>query len=399
MLKRFLFTGFFNIFFAISFSQTISSQRKEDMNIEKFHNAPVYINSPEDFVSIPIHSISIVDARPDSSAIGLYQLFDLQPSFIATSGSFRAKSEQYIKKYVHCSISDSFSVVMVFKKFWISTDAHKLDSLKLQDIEDDTSRGLNVNLFANIEFYLFKDSSYYALYRFDSVFSAHIKAPINIARDEQNSYAALMVRDALETSLSKLSTINREWNTIVSSKRKFIWHDIESHEHQMFEIPVLKDASLVPGVYMTFEEFKSNSPSITEFEITKDKFNDFIYVKQSDGRQKSLMNVWGYCDSSNQVFVQSNHNYFKLQRRQNAFYIYGSNQTLHETKYFKRGIPLINNNSLPPLPLVPATNDIIPQLLDLPINNDPPLSAISKFDKYSMVLKPFQLDWDTGKLY
>jgi hypothetical protein len=383
MLRRFLFTGFICLLFNTSFSQIISSQRKEDMNIKKFRNAPVYINFPDDFIAIPINSISVVDARPDSSAIGLYQLSDLHPKFIVTPGSFQLKSESYIKKYVHCSNSDSFSVVMILKKFWISTDdiktgysniINRFNNNFIINLDKDTSK-INVSLSANIEFYLFKDSGYYTLYRFDSVFSADIKKPIDIARDEENSYAAFMLRDALETSLSKLARTNGNWSSVISSKRKFTLREIEGHEHQMFEIPVLKDSVLVPGVYMTFEEFKSNSPSVTEFEITKDKLNDFIYAKQSDGRQTSLSDVWGYCDTSNQIFVRSNHNYFKLQRRQNAFYVYGSNQTLHKVTVQSWGA-MPGTNGYPGLP-----------------------GGSTRSDEFSLVLKPFQLDWDSGKLY
>jgi hypothetical protein len=383
MLKRFLFTGFICLLFNPSFCQTISSQRKEDLNIKKFHTTVVSLNSPEDTVSIPIRSISVVDARPDSAAIGFYQLFKRDPRFIVTQAGLRTESEQYIKKYVHCSKSDSLSVVIVLKKFWISTDVHKFDNRKLQDIEEDTSKQISLSLFTNIEFYLFKDSGYYALYRFDSAFSADIKVAINIAGniihiagDKPSSFASLMIQDALKTSLSKLTTMDLKWNAIVSSKRKFTWHEIEAHEHQIFEIPVLRDNLLVPGVYLTFEEFKSNRPSVTEFEITKDKLNDFIYTKQSDGRQISLVNVWGYCDSSNQIFIRSNHNFFRLQRRQNAFYIYGSNQTVREIIYHSGG------------GFVPSAN-----------GSQQMTGGGTTSEDFTLVLKPFQLDWDTGKLY
>jgi hypothetical protein len=377
MLKGILLTGFFYIFFITSFSQTISSQRKEDMNIKKFHKALIILNAPKNSISIPIHSIFVRDARPDSSAIGLCQL--LGPRFIATRSSFREASEAYIKKYVHCSKSDSFSVVMVLKKCWISTDVHKLDDHRLQDIEVDTSKRLNLSLFTNIEFYLFRDSCFYALYRFDSVFSAEYKKPPDIAiiaGYEQYSFASVMVEDALEKSLSKLTTMNWDWKSFISTKRKFTWQQIEAHEHQIFEIPVLKDSLPVPGVYLTFEEFKSNSPSITEFEITKDKLNDFIYVKQSDGRQIALMDTWGYCDSSNQIFVRSDHNYFKLQRRQNAFYIYGSNRTVKEIVYQPGGFAPSGTGGYTSVPAGGSTST-----------------------DFTLELKPFQLDWDTGKMY
>jgi len=382
MIKRFLFTGFICLLFNTSFSQTISSQRKEDLNIKKFHTTVVSLNSPEDAVSIPIRSISVVDARPDSSAIGLYQLFKMDPRFIVTQSGFRTESEQYIKNYVRCSKSDSFSIVMVLKKFWISTDVHKYDNRKIWDMEEDTSKQISFSLFTNIEFYLLKDSGYYTLYRFDSVFSADIKVAIDIAGttihdagNKPRSSAALMIQDALKTSLSKLTTMDWKWNTIVSSKRKFSWHEIETHEHKVFEIPVLKDNLLVPGVYLTFEEFKSNSPSVTEFEITKDKLNDFIYTKQPDGRQISLVNPWGYCDSSNQIFILSNHNFFKLQRRQNAFYIYGSNKSVHEYHYAPMG-------TMPSADGSPQTT-----------------GGYMTSDDYVLLLKPFQLDWESGKMY
>ena len=198
---------------------------------------------------------------------------------------------------------------MVLRKCWISTNVHKYDGDLMWDMNEDTSKEIKVSLFTNIEFYLFKESGYYALYRFDSTFSGNIKKPINIAGlntagNKPKSYVGLLVQEALETSLSKLETMDWKRNANVSSKRKFTWSEIEAHEQKIFDIPVLKDSLLVPGVYLTFEEFKSNSPSVTEFEITKDKLNDFIYVKQSDGRQISLSDVWGYCDSSHQIFVR-----------------------------------------------------------------------------------------------
>ncbi len=225
MLKKFLFTGLFYLLFIVSFSQTISHQRKEDLSIKKFHQAVISINSPEDFISIPVNSISVVDARPDSSAIGLYQLAKLDPRFIVTPAGFGTETDQYINKYVHCSKSDSCSVVMVLRKFWISTNVHKYDGDLIWDKNEDTSKGINVSLFTNVEYYMLKDAGYYALYRFDSVFSAVIKKPINIAGintagNKQKSFVGLMVQEALETSLSKLENngLGKECNRLIQKK-------------------------------------------------------------------------------------------------------------------------------------------------------------------------------------
>ncbi|MEJ0079774.1 MAG: hypothetical protein WDM78_02145 [Puia sp.] len=127
-----------------------------------------------------------------------------------------------------------------------------------------------------------------------------------------------------------------EKNATVSSKRKFTWSEIAAHEQKIFDIPIMKDSLPVPGVYLTFEEFKSNSPSVTEFEITKDKLNDFIHIKTGRRQAGSIIGCMGILRQQSSNFCQIKIQLFKLQRRQNAFYIYGSNQTVHElyTRYY-----------------------------------------------------------------
>jgi hypothetical protein len=374
MLKRFFFTCSLYLLFATSFSQTISSQRKEDLKINKFYKTSVPINSPEDSVSIAIHSISIVDARPDSSAIGLVQIFKLDPRFIVTQRNFQLESEQFVNKYVRCAKSDSFSVVMVLKKFWISTDVHKFDETKIWDIDEDTSKEIKVSLFAKIEIYLYKDSDYYALYRFDSVFSVDAKKSMNIAGNIHKGAVRYLVQDALETSLSNLANMDPRWKSIVSTKRKFTRQEIEAHNRKYFEIPVLKDSSLVPGVYLTFEEFKTNNPSVKEFQVTKDKLNDIISIKRPDGEQIPLRDAWGYCDSSNHIFIRCNFNYFRLQRRQNAFYIYGSKHTAFVKRTYSSA-PMPSSTGGPPM-----------------------WGGTYSSERFELLLRPFQLDWDSGTL-
>src|SRR5579862_1745480 len=237
MLKRVLSTGIFYLLFYTTFGQTISSERREDMNIKKFHKAVFILNTPKDSVSIPIRSISVIDARSDSSAIGLYQFAKLNPHFIITQGSFRAETEHYINKYVHCSKSDSLSILMVLKQFWISTDVHKFDDNLKWNGQEDTSHVISVSLFADIEFYLYKDSDYYALYKFDSVFTFDIKKAISVAGvsilgSKQLSYMELMTQKVLEIPLSKLAKLDWEKHLSISAKRRFSWNEIEIHEQR-----------------------------------------------------------------------------------------------------------------------------------------------------------------------
>jgi hypothetical protein len=69
------------------------------------------------------------------------------------------------------------------------------------------------------------------------------------------------------------------------------------------------------------------------------------------------------------------YNYFKLQRRQNAFYAYGYNHTIHEMyQQSYPGYPGVNG-----APGVPGYTRTV--------------------DDYIVPLKPFQLDWETGEMY
>src|SRR5436190_16226802 len=99
MSKKILFTGLIFLSFFTSFCQIISSQRKENLNINKFYKTSFSLNAPLDSVSIAIHSISMIDARPDSSAIGLIQIFKLDPRFIVTQRNFQTESEQFVNRY------------------------------------------------------------------------------------------------------------------------------------------------------------------------------------------------------------------------------------------------------------------------------------------------------------
>jgi hypothetical protein len=75
------------------------------------------------------------------------------------------------------------------------------------------------------------------------------------------------------------------------------------------------------GVYKTFAEFKSNQPSIAEFEFSKGAMGDILYVKENNS-EYPFRNAWGYCDG-NKIFINSCDKYFQLHKRQNTLYFTG----------------------------------------------------------------------------
>jgi hypothetical protein len=130
---------------------------------------------------------------------------------------------------------------------------------------------------------------------------------------------------------------------------------------------------------MTFDEFKNNAPSEKNFELKKGKAADVLYIRRQNGNEFPERNVWGYCDGKNS-FIKSANNFFLLQLRGNAFYIYGAKNMKPGTTH----IP-IPGAAISPLPYG-GTLQTVGIMYDIKL-------------RFQLALNPYVLDWDTGILY
>ena len=126
---------------------------------------------------------------------------------------------------------------------------------------------------------------------------------------------------------------------------------------------------------MSFEEFINNSPSQVEFEERKGSQERIVYLKQQDGTVYFAKDAWGYSDGRN-AFIRSTDNYYLLQRMGNAFYIFGT-----------KNVRWVGSASTAPSTYYPSANGNFYT------------SPSGGGSERELQLKPFMLDWSTGKLY
>jgi hypothetical protein len=234
----------------------------------------------------------------------------------------------------------------------------------MDDADEDTSSGIVVK----IEFYSKIKLNYYALYRYDSILSG-----VHSVSYFGSDYLSV----GLTESLSKLTYMDHSIFSVIANRKPFSLEEIKEHNSKSFDLAILKDTALKSGVYVTFEEFKTNKPSKIDFEIKKEKLTDIVYIKEADGKEYPIRDIWGYSDGK-KTFVKSLDNFFLLQRKENAFYIYGSKQFTRDRS--RDYIP----NATPGF--VGSSGIFVP-------------SVQTGEQSIKLRLKPYQLDWDTGKLY
>lgn len=325
------------------------------------------------------YSVSVVDARDDTSAVGYYYLskreaqkHTIKPGPGAKGGNTDKWSKVYkctpalqdalsawINQYLQCGKNNTVKnkLLIVVKKFWLSDEAEKIGQ---------AMNGWDPGLLCKLEFYLERDSVYYPLYRTDSVFT--YKERLNdFAGMKFVDNSGVFITSALKNSLSNLLSINPE--EIIAKRRKLSFSDIYNEYSKKQEVPVLSAAVFNKGVYKDFEEFKTNSPSLVEFEFRESKFGDIMYIKEN-GSEYPARNVWGYSDGSN-MFINSGDKYSKLERKENTFYFFGIKGIVQKTKHdFMRSSGL-----------------------NYATNTGPKKTA------YKLDLKYYQLDMESGEAY
>jgi hypothetical protein len=361
-----------NFLFSVIFSQkSTPAFRHEDLKIKNFNRKIIEFKSSKDLINLQnLRSIEVVDARPDTAVIGLALIAKHIPFFAVSKGGFASDVQQFLDISTHLSKSDSFSVVMFIKKFWLTGSLDEEMEQQIENTNINTSSKKISSLLARIEFYLKKGPDYYILYRFDTTIARNLY----VARD-----AAELAEQGLISSLSRLKDMEVKFQSISETKRKIRINEIEDYNHRQFDLPILKDSTLVRGVYFSFDEFKNNRPGQREFEVEKDHLIDLIFIKQADGKQVPVRETWGYCDGKN-LYIQSMDNYFLLQRQGNAYYIYGAKEFKHKKVARDQGLETDSNTT------VGETSHYIN-----------PLQKTSK-RHLALELRPYELDLDNGEL-
>lgn len=300
---------------------------------------------------IPFHNVTIVDARPDTSSVG----------FAENSNSFKLYFDkglantfsQFINNNYNLS-NDSANLLIVIKEYRISNYVNK------KGINDNNSTQWNSSCIIDAELFLSTMNTYHALYKIDSIV---------IALSESETVAELTVA-SFKAILSKSE--NKSLSEIHIGKTSFPLPDIQKHIADLSNIPIFKDSVLKKGVYINFNEFKINHPSLENYEIHKGKLSDELFVTENN-QSYPLQNFWGYCDGDN-MYIYSANNLFKLVRTGNT--------------YNTKAIKSLEKNRGKKISTDVATT----YLIGIPMSKLNP-------DKFKADPAAFQLNMQTGEIY
>jgi len=255
------------------------------------------------------HHFEIWDVRPDTSRIGVMSDRTKAAGSYNRQLVFARPASEEITTYLDARFAhpgEAYTALVVLRTLWLSDANNVLEEL----VRNPEKFNEKSKIRLKAEIYAEKDGEYIPLYRFDSL-------QITV----RNTHT-LMGKD-LSGMLEQLA----DSATLVLAQkggegRKISRAAILEFNQSRFDLSTGKDNSLSKGVYRSFEEFKNNTPAAIEGEIKKEKGNNFLYLKETDGHLYYTHSVWGYCDGKN-VYIMNNGTLEPAWREGNAWYFFG----------------------------------------------------------------------------
>lgn len=97
--------------------------------------------------------------------------------------------------------------------------------------------------------------------------------------------------------------------------------EIKAAQLAALRMPVLDEETHAEGVYMSYEEFKANKPSVTApFRAEKSRRKLTLYTLDVDNNKVPISHAWGFC-SRNELYKLDGNNIVPLEKSGNGFII------------------------------------------------------------------------------
>lgn len=313
-------------------------------------------------ITFPFSSIKLLDGRQDTSKIGFTEKGIGRAPYkklIVDSGFQNAGQRFYNQYYRNCFIVDSTQLFIVVKKFWADRSSKK-------DIErrNNTNNIDNdFDLYIQFDYFIKRGDEYMPIKKIDTVFNMGnniTRSDYEIYREDNYSFYEFVLIKMMEAVDYKfyadrfpLSRNRKKLDTILNFYRT------------KMDYPILKDSIRRQGIYMTFTEFRNNTPSIENFTVQKNKKVGKLLFTLKNGQSVEVIKYWGYCDGKDIFCYDLSH---PIQRVGNTF------------EFFAMSKILVNNSVyVPPSSNVPGAN----------IN----------YSTYEKRYQPYQFDLESGDVY
>ena len=257
--------------------------------------------------------IRVMDYRRDTSRVGivasnLYSQFQL----VFKNSTAAALAEHFNTGYTGPNGPNSMLVVV--KNCWVGNQADTMPDHPSAPSTNDPAKAWNLAL--RLEAYLKQPDGYIPLTYLDTVTT---EGGISGARMTQKQLPILI-------SIFMNKVIEADPERAIARKRVVSWQQVDSFCRSQYRFPMDTARTLVKGVYNNIEEFRNNKPSVTSFEVGKDKMGNLeLRVAEADGRYIFTRSVWGFCDGK-QAFVMMDGNVFPVMNVYHQFYVLGSKE-------------------------------------------------------------------------
>lgn len=267
---------------------------------------------------LPFRDIVVIDKRFDTTKIGYTNGSSYK---IQLGNSWTGILNDYFK--FNLDRTSDRTLVIAIRSFWMQRGL--LD--KIQDkkvVMKDLSRrteGDMVKLdnggscYANLDIYSRSDSSFQALLNIDMCF---INASRNFRRNTLNEFFFLPF-DSVMRKIAKTDVPD-----LLNKRRKISAQELTASYANRFDVPVLKDGTPKKGIFVTFDDFKKNTPRDVPFRVKEGSVTDEVYIRNGQ-TEEVLTNYWGFFDGTD-LYIRGGYSVFKAIKQQMTFEIYGSKQ-------------------------------------------------------------------------
>jgi hypothetical protein len=283
-----------------------NNERKKTIKWPKYFKAQIPIGAPE------VASISVVPFLWDADRLGYVQVgLDNKKISAVPDKPFQNFIQDYITKQYG--------------------DDYKKNGLHLLWIVKDLRINERTFMSSELAFTRLKADAYISTdgnaYHFVTGFDTVLRRGSMDVTAWHGQYMAEAFHLLLKQSLQKE-------NRTASSTEEITIQQIEENEKQQLNIPVLTDAEYKEGVYVSFNEFLQNDPSITSFEAITENKKVKIYSVE-DAEKKVLNMPWGLCKQG-EIYKNEEGNLIPLERMGNGYIIstYLENSTRRNQNIF-----------------------------------------------------------------
>lgn len=283
----------------------------DQLTIKEFKLEAQQLAPPE--IKFPFKTIKILDSRFDTSKIGYTPNRD---NLAGKKNAFRrmtfrggngtAIQTYYNDYYAESLTPNDFELLIVMKRFWVAGNSTSND----KRVEVANSVKDNNSIRCKWEYYIGKNGNYLPVKRMDTTFII------------VNDGLSLKILDYIKKNLNTLIEVLDFSNAIVQFDKqpKKTLAEIQVFNDRLNNLPVLQDNLFKKGVYLSFDEFKNNQPSITDFQEKKMRYGRFNKNTEDyleDMKGQTISNYWGYSDGKDFRYGMLGNE--KIYRIQNTF--------------------------------------------------------------------------------